>query len=377
MKNLLLLTTYSKRENRIESFIKHLPEYGWKVHLISKETAPCPVCPHNLPKGKGKINNILKWLCIPDLDITWLPVAEKKAKNVETEIIISSVPPFSTILLGTKLSKKLKVPHITDYRDPWIFNQLRYTPTRLHYKITKKLELHLDQESNAIIQVTEKHRERYLEHFPQIQPEKVHTIPNGYDPEDYQNINYRKNDKFTIAYIGTLLPNYDISFLKDIQTFYQIHPEAKSKTRVVFAGKISTTKAREISKYKFAENLGFLPRQKAIDLTANADLLIFSLSPEPQYDIVISSRIYEYIAIGKRIMAITHPNSLPAQLIQETNSGTIIPHGDHETILRELTALWTKWKNGADIKKKKNLATLEQYQWKKLTGKLAHILDTL
>ena len=168
---------------RVAGFVRHLPEYGWQPTVITAK--PGGYFAHDkslwspiedagirvvrtksldptrlfrsgatvrLPQETRRqtLSYISNWLFIPDNKLGWKPFALRaglrQAAAQRFDAVFSSAPPYTGHLIGRKLSRTLKLPLITDFRDDWVGNPRHIYPTALHRR------LHIQQERQVLIQ---------------------------------------------------------------------------------------------------------------------------------------------------------------------------------------------------------------------------------
>jgi len=404
MNRLLIISGDPHTENatghiRLDSFAGLLPAFGWETTLLcpqtprwEKDRKPMPhrggiyraFAPCQTPKAAGKATIAAQLMGLEDRQMAWIPSAIKAGSKIiewkKPDIVMVSGPPFSTGLVGLRLKRKHGLPFIMDYRDTWIDNIGRGRETTLHQKWYYDREAKIDAEADAVIHATEIWRQNYLKRYPDYPPEKVHEIPNGYEPEDYFDIKPAEPPYFMVGYIGTLTPAYDLKFLSAYKTVCDLLKPFKENSRFVMAGRVyppHDSAIEHLSREAPILHIGLLPRQEAIELTAACHLLVYHGVPE-MGKTEMSSRIYEYAAIGQRILAAVHSESEIANIIKQTNSGEIIPLETTDPIagyMSRYTAHWEAWQSGSYEPCKKNDDALNDYTRAMAAQKLALLLN--
>jgi len=142
---------------RPSSFCRFFPRRGIKVTLLTSNNETCKkdnkifdfypnteaICIQR-PKLRElgyktkilvllELLNLDKLLFFPDIYFPWIRKAVNKSLSIlrekKLDAIIATAPPYSSFIVGYKLSKKLNVPLILDYRDPWSGNPFLNYPT--------------------------------------------------------------------------------------------------------------------------------------------------------------------------------------------------------------------------------------------------------
>jgi len=89
-----------------------------------------------------------------------------------------------------------------------------------------------------------------------------------------------------------------------------------------------------------------LSREEVAKLTGEADTLLLPLKDFGRPYLGISSKLYEYQAVGKPIICCAEGQ--PAEYVKETSSGIVVKPGDYESLARAMLYL----KNNHDLAKK-------------------------
>src|SRR5205823_14935235 len=75
--------------------------------------------------GPGLLRTALQEMLLPDPQVTWLPVLTHAVRRIirkrQIDIVLITVPPFSSVLLVEKLRKEFpQLPIVVDFRDEWL-----------------------------------------------------------------------------------------------------------------------------------------------------------------------------------------------------------------------------------------------------------------
>jgi hypothetical protein len=154
---------------RLANIAKHLPEYDFEPIIVARDAGKndekdtgytedlkgikCYFYRGFLP-FKSRISEVLKWFFIPDvflLDLLWnFRKVEKIIKKEKPSVLLVSTPP-SGLIVGYLLSRKLKIPLVVDYADPWTTAGFYKVPTRFHRSFDRKMEKHILRYSSRIV----------------------------------------------------------------------------------------------------------------------------------------------------------------------------------------------------------------------------------
>jgi len=273
------------------------------------------------------------------------PFVDKQVKNAlkEADLVLSSCPPWPIHLAGLFVKLLYKKPWIADYRDHFSGNHI-LKGSRFSSFIEHHIDRWLLNTADVVIVISGPMKE-YYEKFHS----KVYCIENGYDgdffkdvssPLDLDNID-KKN--CVIRYMGTVSSSsIPTIFLKALA---KINEKPGRKVVAEFYGE--STLLRELLEDMGPElksHVIFYPQQPyqvAIKKMITADALFFketsdfsSLSAKG----VLTTKIFEYLASKKPIIAEISCNTLVAKYIQKAGLNLAIAT-EYEQLMEGLEKL--------------------------------------
>ncbi len=430
MKKVLIITYYwppasGPGVQRYLKFAKYLPEFGWKPYIITvkngsysatdetllddvpedtevvKTKTVEPFAIYNMLTGQdkktvtvGMMNmnpkkNLIKKmslfaranLFIPDARKGWNKYAYTEARDLiereKIETVITTGPPHSTHLIGQKLKKNLNIKWIADFRDPWtnIFYNEALPRTENTKKKDKALEDAVLKDADRIIVVSDGLHEEFSDRT------NAEVIYNGFDKDDlaYQPWN-DKNRKFTIAHVGNFMPGQNIEALfKALKKLSDADKDFAGKTKISFTGNVDNEVIENFHKYEIDQMLeinGYLPHQEATKAMMTADLLLFVIPNTKRNHLIITGKLFEYIASLTPILAIGPVDGNAAKILHNANRSQMIDFKDTKAIEKRIRQAYNQW-NEADKQVKHDSSEIDQFSRKGLTEKLANVLENL
>jgi len=302
------------------------------------------------------ISFLLRFITIPDHMVFWnltaIPKALKIIKSKDIDTVIVSSPPNSTLLIGYFLKKVGGVKFVSDLRDPIIGNiaevELNYSNSiinRIERKIRILFEQMILRNSDVIIANTETHKADLSQKFK----DKVTTIRNSFDGEDYTPQLGNKNKKLLIAHFGSVygLRNSEILFkaLKKLEK--HILPNQLC-IEIRFYGMVNQGLSQDIMRNQVEDYVsleGLIPHSKAINLMQSADYLLLLKATGPGSEGQIPGKFFEYVGARKPILCIGPIDSEVSRLIQQHNLGKIV-EDDVEKMYHILKNTYKKFLDG-------------------------------
>ena len=120
----------------------------------------------------------------PDDQVFWLPGAvraglEADARN-PVDVVFSSSPPITSHLAAGRISGRIGVPWVADFRDPWIGNAFAPPLPAPYRAVQRRMERWIVSKAARVVLATGRMVEQYADRYPGLADRFVH-LPNGYD----------------------------------------------------------------------------------------------------------------------------------------------------------------------------------------------------
>lgn len=392
---------------RSVKFVKHLSKFGYEPIVFTRKTDGATLLDETLLKDvpqntkiirtkayepaemKGILKlpfKVLSKLMIPDSAIFWMMKSKEKAiqiiENEGIKIIYTTSAPYSDHLLGRYIKRKFpKIKWIADFRDEWTNNP--YTLDNPHNKIRtsieKNMEMSVLKEADYLITNTPVMRENFLK-ISGLNGENFFVIPNGYDEEDFENMNFErpKNEKFTMVYTGALYgrrkPDNFFSAIKNLKEKDLLDP---NKINVKLIGNYHKDKLQakidSLNLINQIEIVGYVPHDICIKNQLLADVLILIEGSGVGANAFYTGKIFEYMNTKRPVLAIL-PKGVAADLVLESGIGNVANTDSISEIEKNILQYYQKWLQNT-LEFSPNWEIIKNYERKKLTQSLAKIFD--
>lgn len=296
---------------------------------------------------------VVRWiereLLLPDVLAAWARRAPRMVADQlgHCRLVLATSPPFSAMIAGDRLARMLGVPLVQELRDPPSFNRRLRTRTTAWTRRMRSFERRYLSRADQIVVVTPGMREQLLELHP-LDPERLHVVTNGYpELEIDRGLATRDPERFTVVYVGSFQGG---TSLRPESTFT---PEVvlpalgalPGKPRLRIVGPVTAEQERRISRVwptGLVEVVGLVPRPKALAEMAAADLCLVLAEDNPWW---IGRKVFEYLAYGRRILAIV-PEGDTSRLLSGSTKSTVVPPGDEQALARTVEDLHAQWQEG-------------------------------
>ncbi|KQC06722.1 MAG: hypothetical protein APR54_06835 [Candidatus Cloacimonas sp. SDB] len=273
-----------------------------------------------------------------------LQQAEELCKKRSYDAVMATISPYTPALAAYKISQEFNLPLIIDYRDHWTLNPFKHFLTPLHKIISRKWEIRILRRSSLISVAGRIMGQELVEEFGKCLKTKIQVMYNGWDKEDFDQVERRKNpeNKFIMSYIGSLYGEQKVKYF--IQALQQLKGEDKipSDLEVRFVGNFYRENLDQISCDELGDIIRIIPQVehlKALELMFESDVLLLFF-PGNIYRSVVMGKVFEYLYSGGQIFAMIPGENETADLIREHGQEHICPMEDIAAIKEHLEKIF-------------------------------------
>jgi glycosyltransferase involved in cell wall biosynthesis len=287
-------------------------------------------------------------LLVPDEFVSWgltaIPAARRIVRKEGIDVVVTTSPPASINLIGAAVKQATGVHWVADLRDSVAANPDRRVD-RLSVRVKERGQVFVAQmvanRADAVITVSD----AISQEMRDLGAERVETIPNGCDFEDFEGLEYRPGERFRITHTGSFFGH------RDPRPFLTALAASDSDVVGRFVGGLRA------SDREFAEGLGLgdrleeiphVPRRAALELQRDSDALLLLL-PEAggRGRTVPSGKIYEYLAAERPILAAVPTDGVAAELVRRADAGVVVAPDDVAGLGSAIAGLRARWQAGA------------------------------
>lgn len=259
--------------------------------------------------------------------------------------MLSTGPPHSAHLIAMKVKKKMNLPWLADFRDPWTtmdyYHDLLLTKRadRKHHQ----LELEVLCQADAVTVVGE----RMKEEFEQKREGEVVVITNGFDEEDFSG-SVQPDQNFSIVYVGSFFDRINpVNFWRVLgELKKQKHPLAhRLKIRII--GQVAQGVLASIDENNLQPELQivpFQPHEVAIQEIKKAAVLLMGVDVRTKF--VLTGKLFEYLGAHRPILAFGPPDGDAAAILTETRAGKMFSFEEEESMRNYVVQLFQEWEQG-------------------------------
>ena len=430
MKRVLIITYYwppsgGSGVQRWLKMSKYLPENGWQPVIYTTKDAEYPITDLTLEKDVAPEAEIIRrpilepynfykkflgikkqekikvgfaseskktgwkeklsvWIrgnfFIPDARCWWVKPSvrylKKYLKEHPVDAIISTGPPHSMHLIAMKLKKRIDIPWIADFRDPWteidFYDELHLS--RCANRKQHKLERQVLTQADEVVTVSW----NWAKGLERLGDRKVQVIQNGYDwVFDPAEEKPTLSEAFTLTHLGVIGP------ARNAPTLWQALQELKDEIndfnkalKIKLVGQVDQSVFENLKTCGLTENtepIAHVSHDEVKRIQDASQVLLLLVNNAPNAKGILTGKLYEYLASGRPILAIGPEDGDAAQLLKETHAGFIVDFENKEKMKEVIKELYQNYLgNGLPFNDNKEI---EKYSRKALAGEYAALLE--
>jgi hypothetical protein len=292
------------------------------------------------------------------------------------DIIVSTGPPHSMHLIALNLHEKYKIPWLADFRDPWtsidFYHELKLMKKSdlKHHKLEKEVL----KKAERIVVISK----GMAEDFRRVVDREYYVITNGFDTEDTPKERIEPDKKFSLAHIGAMVPARNPENLwKAIRELILEKSLNTTDLEIKLIGPVDYSVKDLLAKYELTNYTSFvpyLPHPEVIKIQQASQLLLLIINNTPNSKMVVTGKIFEYIASKRPILCLGPVEGDAARIISEAGSGITVDHNDLSAVKRAILNYYRQYKAGNPMTEGKSI---EKYSRLNLTEQLSGIFTEM
>jgi glycosyltransferase involved in cell wall biosynthesis len=234
------------------------------------------------------------------------------------------------------LSAALRRPWVADFRDPWARAPWRENRPHFVQRVLARLERQVVRRATAVLFVTAGNFREFETFYGPSVAARFHLIPNGCDPSEFDRLTASpRADQFVLLHAGSLYEARNpLPLLRAVANAVSRGAIDPRSFRLRLVGQMTVrgvdldAVARSFGLDGVIEVVPRVPRDQSLTemLSASALLLV-----QPITTVSVPGKLYEYLAAGRPILAMT-AESETADIVRASGNGIVVPADDEDQI---------------------------------------------
>jgi len=263
---------------------------------------------------------------IPDRRRNWVntavPAGMRLIGEWKPDLMFASAPPFTGLIVASRLSRAGKIPWIADFRDLWVDNPY-YSEPGWRRPIDTLLEWQTVRDAAALVTVSP----IWAEQLRRRHGKPTEVVYNGYAAEDFPSAPPRdeRGGALTIRHTGTIYRGF-----RDPSAVFAaiaLLPEfLRDRVRVEFFGDAGDDVVAMAAKHRVGDRVAVRPRvpyRHALELQMQADVLLLLQWVDKRDEGNLPGKLFEYLYARRPILFIGYEQGIAAQIIRERGAGLV------------------------------------------------------
>lgn len=380
------------------AFVKILPGFEWQPIVISaaesvrydKDYSLLQEIPshievyrvgHREPSRMWQFfrNRLRIGIDFPDYYKTWYHSAYQVARDIlqkeKVDLIYSASPTFTTAFVAMELKAKFNIPWVADFLDGWAvndflnlqYNQTLIKPLRWFQKLrVKKAERCILESADKVVVIHQHVKQRWLE-LHGIKESKIDVVTDGYDESAFKRITAHVlyPDRLTITFLGSYYPFFKDVIIEFLNAVHEIGKEVE----VIFIGR-RVEALQQMNKPNLTCIL-HTSREKALSFGLGSDFLFVVMPPYAKWT---PTKIYDYLRLGKPILALVPKDGDAAKIVKEARAGFVLSF-DQEQMKQQLKVIFEDWRRGGIKGFQPDKEYIAQFEQRKLTERIVQVFN--
>lgn len=289
-------------------------------------------------------------LACPDIQSGWffpgLMAGKKKLSEERFDLIFATGGPWTVLAIAAALKWLTKLPLVMDFRDPWVSNPNFKGRPSLIQRLETWLEKKIIHGADLILANTEELKQDFLTRHVHLKG-RVETLTNGFD-RYYPEIK-RSDQRFVMTHAGALYLNRNpVHLVRAVVNLARKNVITPDNFRLNFVGgiDIQDTELEDLMALpevnEMIHVIDRVPFETACRFQQQSDLLFLI---QPDFPLQVPRKLYEYMAFGKPVLAITEEHGATARVVRETRIGQVVDNR-LEPVQKALEKEFMTWQEG-------------------------------
>ncbi len=327
---------------------------------------------------RARLVELAKALTIfPDSNRGWISIAHEAALRAfgdrPFDAILTTSPPPSVHVAGSRLAASTRIPWIADLRDLWSGDRNSHAPG-WRRSADRWLERRTLRSASALATVSEPFADALRLLHPN-QP--VHSILNGFDPEEVGLVDRLTSD-FTLTntgsfYQGRLDPT---PLFKAVARLIGAGGLPRDRIRLRFFARHEPWLEALVTRFQLddvVDVLPWVPREDALRAQQESQVLLQFHWGGPSEAGIYSGKIFEYLAARRPIVMIGGGAGVLHDLIEETGAGIHVTN--QASLEGVILDLWREFEANGSVAWRGREDLLDRYSHRRMARQFAELLD--
>ena len=324
---------------------------------------------------------VRSFVYVPDAQVGWIPFASRAAEGAIQRakaggpcVVFSSSVPYSAHLAASRAARRLDVPWVTEFRDPWseAHPSLKEGPA-WRWRLNERIQTRILWAADHVIVTSESTKSQLISSFS-LPAERITVVMNGFEPvSDTQPP--APDQPFELVYAGTVARLERVRPL--LEALDHLFQRRGPGFRLRVLGPTSPWEPDASAPPRpWLQLDGLLTPDRAREAMAGASANVLIQAHESYADIV-PGKLVEYLGARRPVLAAVVPESEMEDLISVYGDGRMVVPNESRAFGPELERLLQEHRAGELQRHRVPADLVAPLQRRSQTGRLAAVFDEL
>jgi glycosyltransferase involved in cell wall biosynthesis len=337
-------------------FYKYLKRMGYGCYVITatkqQESAPedviyVPDEAHATREGRSNARNsltsnfelLIRKLFFPGhIGLVWAGEVTPRCRQIRVQhpeqklIVLSTFPPLGVVIAGLIVKWRERLPWVADFRDPVeIGRKVKHSSSVTRFS-SYLLERAVFRKSNVVVANVPAAAAMLASRYPWAQS-KLHVIWNGFDPEEQPRARplSTRREKVVVHAGELYLARNPGPLVESLSRLRRTGAAEAQSVRILLLGPTEFRESDLNTIWQAALNEGWVqfrpavPKSESQQIMEEADGLLLI---QPQTAIQVPGKLFQYICIGRPILALVPPSSAVEFILARAGVPYVCLHTD-------------------------------------------------
>jgi glycosyltransferase involved in cell wall biosynthesis len=278
------------------------------------------------PLWRRMRRHFLALINIPDVRAAWIktaiPAGRRLLEEWMPDIIYASAPPYTGLVIASRLARTFGVPWVASLRDLWVDNPY-YQEPGWRRPIDAMLEWIILRSAARLVTVSP----IWAEQLSRRHGKPAKVVYNGYAAEDFPSPPARaeSGEVLTIRYLGSIYPGFrDPSAL--FAAIASLPNSLRHRVMVEFYGDDCEVVLDAAAVRGVMDAVAVRPRvayRRALGLQMQSDVLLLLQWNDRRDEGNLPAKLFEYLYARRPILFIGYAQGIAARLVRERGAGLV------------------------------------------------------
>jgi hypothetical protein len=325
------------------------------------------------------------WYYHPDKAMSWIQPAVEATIELcarrRPNVIWATAGPISSFIVAQRVSQRIKVPYVLDFRDPWTITRTEFEARRPGWaqRRDRRMLSELFKGAQAVIFRYDTEAECFWLAYPGVlDAVRIHVIPNGYEGR-IDDLRVDNGEKCKILYTGTLSSYRYDTLLHALHSFKWSDPARAKQLHLLFIGEGTEALTEQVAALGLSDMVATAGPTSYAEITslqqeAHALLVLGRLPTIRGYELLAGAKLYSYLKTGRPIIGVL-PLDETKKTLQRIGVSTVADVDSPSQTIAVFRHLLNAWSSGTLSSLAPDRAACEAYSSERQTAALVRALE--